>query len=220
MTIRTTYLNDDLYQYIQLKSLREPEILQELRSETSKLSTSSMQVAPEQGQFMGILTRMLAAKKTIEVGVYTGYSALSVAMALPDDGCVVACDINEEWTTLAREYWQKAGQGNKIQLHLAPAEKTLNEMLQAGEAGQYDLAFIDADKANYDVYYELCLQLVRKGGLILIDNVLWDGEITNEANQKNNTLAIRALNDKLAIDDRVFISMVPIGDGLTIALKK
>lgn len=219
MSRKTTFLNDDLYQYLCDKSLREPEILRELRQATANMSSSSMQISPEQGQLMRLLIKLTNAKKTLEVGVYTGYSALSVAMTLPDNGRIVACDINEEWTQMARQYWRKAGIAKKIDLRIAPAEQTLTTMVENGESQSYDFAFIDADKANYDSYYELCLELLRPGGLIMIDNTLWDGLVIDTTDQRNSTVAIRALNDKLLMDERILLSLLPIGDGVTIALK-
>lgn len=219
MSRNTIFLNDELYQYLCDKSLREPEILRELRETTATMASSSMQISPEQGQLMGLLIKLMNAKKTIEVGVFTGYSALSVAMALPENGRMVACDINEESTQVAREFWHKAGVANKIELRIAPAKETLTDLITKGESQGYDFAFIDADKANYDTYYELCLELLRPGGLIMIDNTLWDGAVIDKSDQRNNTVAIRALNDKLATDKRIQLSLLPIGDGVTLALK-
>lgn len=220
MSNNTTFLTDKLYQYLQTNSLRELPILEELQSVTAKLPTSNMQIAPEQGQFMALLMRLMHARKTLEIGVYTGYSSLSVALALPEDGKIIACDINEEWTQIAREFWQKAGVSHKIELYLGPATTTLDKLIVDGEAESFDFAFIDADKAQYETYYEKSLILLRKGGLIAIDNVLWDGEVANSENHEQGTEAIRKINTKLLHDKRVDISMVPIGDGLTLALKK
>ncbi len=179
-----------------------------------------MQIAPEQGQFMALLIQLIGATKTLEIGVFTGYSSLCVALALPPTGKIVACDVSEEYTAIARRYWQKAGVTDKIDLRLAPALETLDQLLASGQAETFDFAFIDADKENYDHYYERSLQLVRPGGLIAIDNVLWFGQVADPQVQDNNTLALRALNDKLHHDERVTLSLVPIGDGLTLALKR
>lgn len=220
MSTRTTYLNDTLYEYLLSVSVREHPILKELRAATAPLSTSNMQIAPEQGQFMALLVELMGARKTIEIGVYTGYSALSVALALPDNGQIIACDINEEWTQLAREFWQKAHVDHKVKLYLAPATETLDKLIANGEANTFDFAFIDADKTGYDVYYEKCLVLMRTGGLILFDNVLLDGTVVDSENQTPNTTAMRKLNQKIFLDQRVSISMLPIADGLTLARKR
>lgn len=219
MSPRTLGLNDDLYRYLLSVSSREPELLRQLRQETAELAFAQMQIAPEQGQFMALLVQLIGAQKTLEIGVFTGYSSLVVALALPPQGKITACDINEEWTAIARRYWQQAGVANKIDLHLAPALQTLEQLLQEGQAGTYDFAFIDADKQNYGAYYELALQLVRPGGLISIDNTLWSGRVANPEPHEASTVAIRAFNQKLHQDSRVVLSLVPIGDGLTLALK-
>ncbi len=179
-----------------------------------------MQIAPEQGQFMALLIELLGATKTLEIGVFTGYSSLRVALALPPNGKIVACDVSEEYTAIARRYWQTAGVADKIDLRLAPALETLDQLLASGQAETFDFAFIDADKQNYEGYYERSLQLVRRGGLIAIDNVLWSGQVANPQDQDNSTLAIRAFNDKLHHDERVSLSLVPIADGLTLAFKR
>jgi caffeoyl-CoA O-methyltransferase len=199
-------------------SLREPQILRELRDETAQDEHAKMQISPEQGQFMGLLVHLFGAKKTLDIGTYTGYSSLCIAQALPDDGRLVACDISREWTDIARRYWQKAGVEQKIDLRLASALKTLQGLLE-GREQDFDFAFIDADKTNYDGYYEYCLQLVRPGGLIAIDNVLWDGAVADNSINDDDTKAIRALNKKIHADPRVEISLVPIADGLTLARK-
>jgi predicted O-methyltransferase YrrM len=219
LTTQTIGLNPDLYHYLLSVSLREPEVLNQLRQETARHPQARMQIAPEQGQLMALLVRLMGAKKTLEVGVFTGYSTLSVALALPPDGKVIACDVNQQDTAIARRYWQQAGVANKIELHLAPAAETLDWLLASDQAGTFDFAFIDADKSNYDHYYERSLQLVRSGGLIAIDNVLWSGRVANPAVQDNRTSKIRAFNQKLHQDQRVIISQVSIGDGLTLALK-
>jgi caffeoyl-CoA O-methyltransferase len=200
--------------------LREPDILQQLREETAHLPNAIMQIAPEQGQFMALLVQLLGATKTLEVGVFTGYSSLCVALALPANGKIVACDVSEEYTAIARRYWEAAGVADKIDLRLAPALETLDELLAAGLAGTFDFAFIDADKRNYEGYYERSLQLIRPGGLIAIDNVLWSGRVAEPQAQDNQTQVIRALNEKLHDDKRITLSMVPIADGLTLALKR
>lgn len=220
MSKQTIGLDSQLYNYLLAVSLREPEILQKLRYETANHPRGNMQISPEQGQFMRLLIQLLGAKKTLEVGVFTGYSALSVALALPADGKVIACDVSEEYTAIARRYWQQAGVADKIDLRLAPALETLDHLLTTGQAGTFDFAFIDADKENYDGYYERCLQLIRPGGLIAIDNVLWSGDVVNPQIQDESTKAIRAINQKLRDDERVTLSLVPIADGLTLALKR
>jgi caffeoyl-CoA O-methyltransferase len=220
MTKKTLGLNNQLYDYLLSVSLREPDILQQLREETAHLPNAMMQIAPEQGQFMALLVQLLSATKTLEVGVFTGYSSLCVALALPPNGKIVACDVSEEYTAMARRYWEAAGVADKIDLRLAPALETLDELLAAGLAGTFDFAFIDADKRNYEGYYERSLQLIRPGGLIAIDNVLWSGRVAEPQAQDNQTQVIRALNEKLHDDKRITLSMVPIADGLTLALKR
>jgi predicted O-methyltransferase YrrM len=220
MTTQTLGLEQNLYDYLLSVSLREAEILTQLRQETAQHPVGRMQIAPEQGQFLALLVQLLGAKKTLELGVFTGYSCLVVALALPSDGQVIACDISEEFATIARRYWKQAGVANKIHLHIAPALETLDHLLATGEAETFDFAFIDADKSNYDAYYERSLQLVRSGGLIAIDNVLWSGKVADPAVQDNRTKRLRALNHKLHQDQRVILSLIAIGDGLTLALKK
>ena len=213
-------LSETTYQYLLSVSSRENDVLKRLRKETAALPNSSMQVSPDQGQFMALLVQLMGARKTLEVGVFTGYSSLSVALALPKDGKVIACDVSEEWTTIARRYWKEAGVENKIALRLAPALETLEALITDGHGGTFDFAFIDADKANYEAYYERSLKLLRVGGLIAIDNVLWSGRVADPSNREEDTLAIRALNAKLHSDQRISLSMVPIADGLTLALKR
>lgn len=220
MPKKTLGIDNQLYDYLLSASLREPEILRQLRQETARHSLAVMQIAPEQGQFMALLVQLLGATKTLEVGVFTGYSSLCVALALPPTGKIVACDVSEEYTVIARRYWQTAGVADKIDLRLAPALDTLDQLLAGGQAETFDFAFIDADKVNYEGYYERSLQLVRPGGLIAIDNVLWFGRVTDPQDQDKSTLAIRAFNDKLHHDQRVTLSLVPIADGLTLALKR
>jgi predicted O-methyltransferase YrrM len=215
-----TFISDQLYDYLLSVSLREPEVLQTLRQETANHPMSQMQIAPEQGQFMMLLVQLMGAKKALEVGVFTGYSSLAVALALPSDGKLIACDVSEEYTAMARRYWHLAGVDNKIDLRIAPALETLDSLLAEGQANTFDFAFIDADKSNYPGYYERALELVRPGGLIAIDNVLWSGRVADPQEQDNRTQAIRAFNQKLHQDERIFLSMVAIADGLTLALKK
>ena len=213
-------ITDELRDYIRRSSLREPEILAALRQETVSHPMGTMQITPEQGQFMALLVHMLNAKDVVEVGVFTGYSSTVVAMALPTDGKLIACDLNEEYTRMARRYWQQAGVDNKIELRLGPAVRTLDDMIADGGTGTYDFAFIDADKSNYDAYYERLLTLLRPGGVIAIDNVLWHGRVIDESVQDEDTNAIRRLNAKIANDNRVLMTMLPIGDGLTLAMKR
>jgi caffeoyl-CoA O-methyltransferase len=220
MANRTLDLTDKLYEYLLRVSLREAPILAELRAETAKLPDAGMQIGPEQGQFMALLVELIGARRTLEVGTFTGYSALAVALALPPDGRVTACDVSEEYTRVARRYWAKAAVEHKIELKLGPALDTLAGLLATGAAGSFDFAFIDADKNNYDGYYEQALQLLRPGGLIAIDNVLWGGAVIDAKKRDADTLAIRALNEKLKADERVSISLLPIGDGLTLACKR
>jgi predicted O-methyltransferase YrrM len=220
MSNQTLGLDRQLSQYVQSVSVREPEILRQLRAETAQHSMAMMQIAPEQGQFMALLVQLMGAKKTLEVGVFTGYSSLVVALALPPEGQVVACDVNEEYTAIARRYWQQAGVASKIDLRLAPALETLDRLLSEGEGETFDFAFIDADKSNYDRYYERALALVRPGGLIAIDNVLWRGKVADPEVQDNRTKTIRAFNERLFQDERITLSLVAIADGLTLALKR
>lgn len=220
MSNKTLFLNDQIYNYLLSVSLRDTAVQRQLREETAKLELGIMQIAPEQAQFMALLVQLTQARKIIEVGVFTGYSALAMAQAMPDGGRIVACDISEPWTDIAKRYWQQAGVAEKIQLHLAPALQTLEKLINKDERGSYDLAFIDADKVNYQEYYESCLKLLRSKGLLLVDNVLWGGSVADRAENDDDTNAIRAFNEFLYSDDRVDISLVPIGDGLTMAIKK
>jgi predicted O-methyltransferase YrrM len=221
MSNQSIGLSDSLYQYLVNNSVREPEILRQLRAETSNHPLVNMQISPEQGQLMGLLVQILGAKKCLEVGVFTGYSSLIVALNLPDDGKLIACDISTEFTAIARKYWQQAGVDRKIELNIAPALETLDRLLAAGEAGTFDFAFIDADKNNYAAYYDRCFQLIRQGGLILVDNVLWYGKVVDPTmDDDKRTQAIKQLNQQIYHDDRVQISLIPIGDGLTIVRKK
>ena len=220
MTNQTLPLDDRLYDYLCSVSLHESEVLQKLREETAQHPMSQMQIAPEQGQFMALLVRLLGVKKALEIGVFTGYSSLCVALALPNDGQLVACDTSEEYTAIARRYWELAGVTHKIDLRIAPALETLDSLLDQGHSNTFDFAFIDADKSNYLGYYERSLQLIRSGGLITIDNVLWSGRVADPNEQDNRTQKIRDFNAALHQDDRVMISLLPIGDGLTLAMKK
>jgi len=220
MSNKTFTLPGALYDYVLSVSLCEEPVLQRLRKETAKDAMSVMQIAPEQGQFMALLVQLMGARKALEIGVYTGYSALCVARALPADGKLVACDISESWTAVAQRYWREAGLISKINLRLAPALETLDQLIQTGEAGTFDFAFIDADKENYLAYYERVLELLRPGGLIAIDNTLWSGSVIDTSCQDTDTRAIRAFNEALHTDTRVHISLVPIADGLTLALKQ
>ena len=219
MANQTFGLSDEIIKYLRSVSVREADVLQQLRQETARHPRAIMQIAPEQGQFMALLVQLIGAKKVLEVGVFTGYSSLVVALALPPEGKMVACDVSEEYTAIARRYWQQAGVEDKIDLHIAPALETLEKLLTQGEADTFDFAFIDADKSNYDNYYEMALKLVRPGGLIAIDNVLWRGDVADEEVQDNRTNKIRALNQKIHKDERINLSLVPIADGLTLAMK-
>jgi predicted O-methyltransferase YrrM len=209
-----------LWDYIRRVTLREQSILQRLREETASHPQAAMQISPDQGQFMALLIHLLDARKTLEIGVFTGYSSLSVALALPDDGRMIACDVNEEWTSIARRYWREAGVDRKIDLRLKPALETLDDLIASGQGSQFDFAFIDADKQNYANYFERALVLIRPGGLIAVDNVLWYGRVIDPAENDADTLAIRAFNEKLHEDARVWLSMLPVRDGLTLACKK
>jgi predicted O-methyltransferase YrrM len=220
MSNRTISMTDDLYGYMLQTSLREAPLLTRLRDETAAHPRGGMQISPEQGQFMQLLVKLMGARRCIEVGVFTGYSSLAVAMALPADGRILACDVSEEFTSVARRYWKEAGVAGKIELVLAPATETLDARLKTGEAVSYDLAFIDADKANYAQYYERILKLLRPGGLVLVDNVLWSGAVIDAEDQSEDTVAIRAFNKLLQQDERVDLSMLPVGDGLTLARKR
>lgn len=215
-----TQVTPELGEYIRSVSLREPEILARLREETAAIPEASMQLMAEQGQFLAFLIRMLGAKRTLEAGVFTGYSSLVTALALPDDGRIIACDVNKEWTSLARRYWKEAGVEHKIDLRLGPALETLRKLIAEGRCGTFDFAFIDADKQNYDSYFDLAMELVRPGGVIAADNVLWDGSVIDPTDHEESTLAIRAFNKKVFADERVWISLAPIGDGLMLAQKK
>lgn len=213
-------INSELLSYIERVTLREPEILRRLREETSRHPQAAMQISAEQGQFIALLIHLLSARKTLEIGVFTGYSSLAVALALPEDGRIIACDISEEWTAVGRRYWREAGVERKIDLRLGPALKTIDDLIAQGQGGRFDFAFIDADKGNYSNYYERALVLIRAGGLIAVDNVLWDGKVIDPKVNDADTRAIRGFNELLHHDERVWLSMLPIRDGLTLAVKK
>ncbi len=221
MAARSIELTGRLYKYLLDHSLREAPILARLRAETASMAEANMQIGPEQGQFMALLIELTGARRTLEVGTFTGYSTLAVALALPAGGRIVACDISEVFTAMGRRYWAEAGVADKIDLRLGPAVETLDALLnEAGAAGSFDFAFIDADKSNYGLYYERCLSLLRPGGLIAVDNVLWNGSVADPSKNDEDTRAIRALNEKMHGDTRVGISLVPIGDGLMLARKR
>jgi predicted O-methyltransferase YrrM len=215
-----TFLDRSLHDYILAVSLREPPLLQQLRQETANHPLSQMQIAPEQGQLMALLVQLIGARKTLEIGVFTGYSSLVVALALPPDGKIVACDVSQEYTAIAQRYWQQANVADKIDLRIAPALETLDQLLAEGQGNSFDFAFIDADKSNYEHYYERSLQLVRPGGLIAIDNVLWSGQVADPAVIDNRTEKIRHLNQRLHQDERISLSVLAIADGLTLAMKR
>jgi predicted O-methyltransferase YrrM len=219
MTRKTLPMNEVLEDYLRSVSLREPGILRRLREETAALPEAQMQVAPEQGQFLHLLVHLTGARRVLEVGTFTGYSALWMAQALPEDGRLVTCDISEEWTTIARRYWEEAGVAERIDLRLAPASQTLDALLEE-ERGHYDIAFIDADKTGYETYYETCLKLLRGGGLAVIDNTLWSGRVLEPDSGDEDTEAIRQFNDKLHADERVDLSLLPLADGVTLARKR
>jgi len=219
MAHRTLRLDDALYDYVLAHSIREHPAQVALREATKDHPHAGMQIGPEQGQFMALLARILGARRAIEIGVFTGYSALTVALALPDGGYLLACDVSDEYTRIGKPYWQAAGVAHRIDLRIGPALQTLDARLAAGETGSYDFAFIDADKTAYDAYYERCLELVRRGGVIAIDNVLWSGSVARPA-KTADTQALQALNDKLHHDERIDLSLLPIGDGLTLVRKR
>jgi predicted O-methyltransferase YrrM len=214
---RTIQLDDRTYQYLLAHSLREAPVLARLRAETASHPKVNMQIAPEQGQFMQMLVRLTGARRAIEVGVFTGYSSLAVMLAMPPDGRLLALDLSEEYTAIARRHWQAAGVAGRIELVIGPAQDTLDARIRAGEAGRYDFAFIDADKTGYLAYYERLLKLLRPGGLIVVDNTLWSGEVANPANRDADTVALREFNDALHRDPRVDLALLPVGDGLTLA---
>ena len=220
MANRRLGLDERLYDYLLDVSLREPDILRRLREETAGMPLAVMQIAPEQGQFMALLIELTGARRTLELGVFTGYSSLAVALALPADGHITACDVSAEFTAVARRYWAEAGVAGKIELRLAPALETLDALLADGQAGTYDFAFIDALKTEYADYFERVIELLRPGGLAAIDNVLWDGRVADPDDTDEDTVAIRAFNVKLLADQRVSLSLLPLADGLTLARKR
>jgi predicted O-methyltransferase YrrM len=213
-------LASDLHAYLLRYGVREPEILRRLREETATLPQHDMQIAPEQGALMAMLVRLLGAKRCIELGTFTGYSSLVVALALPSDGRIVCCDVSEEWTSVARRYWAEAGVAERVDLRLAPALETLDGLLAGGASGTYDFAFIDASKREYPDYHERIVRLLRPGGLAVYDNVFWDGDVLDESKTDPDTLGVRRLNERLAADERVDVSMIPVADGLTLARKR
>ena len=213
-------IDDALEAYLEALQPEEPAVLARLREETSRLEAAAMQIGRDQGRFMTLLLCCLGAQRTIEVGVFTGYSTLITALALPNTGHIVACDINRQWTKIALRYWREAGVADKIDLRIGPAADTLDAMLADGKGESYDFAFIDADKPGYDGYYERCLALLRPGGVIAIDNALWGGSVANSAKNSEDTLAIRALNEKISRDPRVEAYLVPVGDGVHLAWKR
>ncbi|SVA29942.1 uncharacterized protein METZ01_LOCUS82796 [marine metagenome] len=219
MSSDTIELNQSLREYLINVSVKEPGVLKDLREETLQLDEFQMQISPEQGSFLSFLVKLINAKHTLDIGVFTGYSSLVVALQLPQNGYVTACDTNEEWTEIAQKYWKAAKVEDNIDLHIAPAVETLEKLISNGNEGLYDFSFIDADKINYQHYFEQSLVLVRKGGVIAIDNVLWGGRVLDNSDTEPATRAIREFNSKLYKDDRVAISMIPIGDGLTLAQK-
>jgi caffeoyl-CoA O-methyltransferase len=217
---RTLAVTDQIHAYLLQTTVREPPLLAELRAETMQLPMARMQIAPEQGQLLRFLVELVGARRALEVGVFTGYSALSVALALPADGKLVACDVNPEWTAVARRYFERAGISDRLELHLRPATETLDELLASGAAGSFDFAFVDADKESYAAYYERCLLLLRPGGVLAVDNALWSGDVADPGKADPETEAIRALNQRAAEDPRVSATLVPIGDGLLLARKR
>ncbi len=213
-------LPPDLQAYLVEHGVREPDILKRLREETALLPQHNMQIAPEQGAFMAMLVSLIGARRCIELGTFTGYSSLSVALALPADGRIVCCDLSEEWTSVARRYWSEAGVADRVDLRLGPALETLDELIAGGASGTFDFAFIDASKREYPDYHERILRLLRQGGLALYDNVLWEGGVIDESMTDADTVGVRRLNDRLVGDERVSISMLPVADGLTLVQKR
>ena len=220
MANQTIGLSDELATYVREVGVREPDVLARLREETATLPRHGMQIAPEEGAFLAMLVELLGARRCIEVGTFTGYSSLAVALALPEDGSLVCCDVSEEWTSMARRAWEQAGVADRIDLRIAPASETLDQLIAAGQQATYDFAFVDADKSGYDGYYEQLLQLVRPGGLIAFDNTLWGGDVLDEDSDDEDTRALRALNVKLSTDDRISLCLLPVADGVTLARKR
>ncbi|MEO6836407.1 MAG: class I SAM-dependent methyltransferase [Candidatus Tumulicola sp.] len=219
MTAKSAFIDHAIQEYIIAQMVREHPVLRDLRVETSERSNAGMEIGPEQGGFMQLLARAIGARRYLEIGVFTGYSALAMALALPEDGRIVACDVNEEYTAVARRYWARAGVSSKIDLRIAPALETLAQLI-AGGAEPFDMAFIDADKENVDGYYEDALRLVRTGGLVLVDNVLWGGAVLDASIDDAGTAALRALNAKVGRDERVDVSLVAMCDGILVARKR
>ena len=217
---RRSIISDDIDNYVTQTLVKETPLQRRLRAETAKLPLGLMQIGADQGAFMALLVRLMGARRCLEIGTFTGYSALTVASALPPDGKLIACDVSEEWTSIGRRYWREAGLESRIDLRLGPAAQTLRGLLDGGEAGRFDFAFIDADKSNYDTYYELCLQLLRQNGLIAVDNVLWSGSVLDEKKQDADTVALRAINLKIRDDARVESVLLTVGDGLTLVRKR
>ena len=220
MSGRTLPLSDALLAYVARSSVREHPVLAELRAATASMPHAQMQIGPDQGALMALLVKLVSARRTLEIGVFTGYSALAVALALPPDGKVVACDVSEEWTAVGRRHWEQAGVAGKIDLRLGRAVATLDALVADGAAGTFDFAFIDADKQAYAAYYERCLVLLRRGGLIAVDNTLWSGAVIDPKDTSADTVALRAFNEALAADSRVDLAMLTVGDGLTLAMKR
>ena len=219
MARRSLELDDRLYDYLVQFGTRESDLLKDLRNETAKLPGAGMQIGPEQGAFMGLLVELIGAKRALEIGTFTGYSSLCIAGALPADGKLICCDVSEEYTKVARNYWRRAGLESKIELRIGPAVATLDALI-AADVAPFDFAFIDADKTNYSNYYDRVMKLVRPGGLIAIDNVLWGGDVAKPEANDEDTRAIRALNEMVRNDERVTLALAPIGDGLTLARKR
>lgn len=220
MTNRSINLDDRLYAYLLEQSSRENDIMRRLRERTASHELARMQIAPEQAQFMALLIELIGARRIIEIGTFTGYSAMAMAQALPADGQLICCDISAEWTAIGRPFWREAGVESRIDLRIAPALETLDDLIEQGQQGRFDMAFIDADKTAYADYYERCLVLLRTGGLVLIDNVLWSGRVIDDEADDEDTRAIRAFNEQLHHDRRVSLSLLPLGDGLTLAMKR
>ena len=220
MSNRTLSIDDRIYDYLCDVSVNEPELLRQLREETAQIEYSVMQISPEQGQFMSLLIKMMRVERALEIGTFTGYSSICVASAMPENGKLICCDISPQWTAMAEKYWALAGLENKIELFTQPAEKTLQTLLDEGAAKTFDFIFIDADKQNYIMYYEMALKLLKKGGLMAIDNTLWSGAVADPENMEPGTRAIRRFNEMVKLDKRVSQSLLTIGDGLTLILKE
>ena len=220
MANKTMGISDDLAAYVVKVGTREPDVLARLREETAAIPQLNMQIAPEQGAFLALLVELIGARRCIEVGTFTGYSSTAVALALPEDGQIVCCDVSEEWTSLARTYWAEAGVSGKVDLRIAPATETLDQLVAGGQEATYDFAFVDADKAGYDAYYERLLRLVRPGGLLVFDNTLWGGDVLDTDPSDEDTKALQALNAKLARDERITLCLLPVADGVTLARRR